>query len=85
MTNHKASLIVGHVFHLAEILPCFNGESLVATPQCNNNEGRYYSRGRSSVPPKILLMKSLSFCRGSRVEGSMSRVEGNIFFSKFFF
>ena len=56
MTNHKASLIVGHVFHLAEILPCSNGGSLVATPQCNNNEGRYYSRGRSSVPPKILLM-----------------------------
>ena len=51
MTNHKASLIVGHVFHLAEILPCFNGGSLVATPRCNNNnEGRYYSRGRSSVP-----------------------------------
>ena len=31
MTNHKASLIVGHVFHLAEILPCFNCGSLVAT------------------------------------------------------
>ena len=28
---------------------------------------------------------SLSFCRGSRVEGSMSRVEGNIFFFQFFF
>ena len=32
MTSRKASLIVGHVFHLAEILPCFNYGSLVATP-----------------------------------------------------
>ena len=28
---------------------------------------------------------SLSFCRGSRVEGSMSRVEGNLFFPISFF
>ena len=32
MTNHKASLIVGHASHLAEILPYFNCGSLVATP-----------------------------------------------------
>ena len=30
------------------------------------------------------LETSLSFCQGSRVEGSMSRVEGNIFFPIFF-
>ena len=30
-------------------------------------------------------LASLSFCRGWRVEGSMSRVEGNIFFPNFFF
>ena len=32
-----------------------------------------------------VIKRSLSFCRGSRVEGSMSRVEGNIFFSKMLF
>ena len=45
MTNHKASLIVGHVFHLAEILPCFNCGRFVATPATTMKEVRIEPAG----------------------------------------
>ena len=62
--------------------------AFVSFPKILTNARQLPGRGKSMLAHSVILT-SLSFCGGSRVEGSMSRVEGTmsrvIFFSIFFY